>query len=102
MKPNWHYYEACIEIKPLDKKRLKELKVALDAIDFQIVDLVAIKRGDELNIITTSHAKNLQALNNRVGTAVRILQKLGYTVMRYKIESTVLDSKHEDKLGVLC
>lgn len=30
-----------------------------------------------------------------------MLQKFGYSVQRYKIESTIIDSKYEDKFNLL-
>ena len=40
----------------------------------------------------------LNSIKERIGAAVQSLQKSGYMVMRWKIEDTVLDSKHGDTL----
>lgn len=101
MKPNWHYYEAHIEIAPIDQKNISLLKDDLQDLGFNLVDLVGIEREYNLNLITTFHADNLSDLQDVVYNSVKQLKALGYDVKRYKIESTVIDSKFEDKLELL-
>lgn len=101
MKPNWHYYEAHIELAPINQADMKLLEDDLRELQFDLVDLVAIRREDDLNLITTYHSTKLPELKEVVRGAVKRLKQWGYTVKRYKIESTVLDSKHDDSLALL-
>lgn len=100
MKPNWHYYEAHVTIRePADHQTLLN---ALTFMGLKVVDLVNIDLDgmqNEEGVITTMHSSNLQTLTEETSRAVKTLQSLNYEVLRYKIESTVIDSKYEDKLG---
>jgi len=103
MKPEHHYYEAHVNLGPV--KRPEALQHDLAEVGLKIVDLVGIKlpglESEEFGIITTMHETNLKRLVSDVSMAVRLLREWGYTVQRYKIESTVYDSKFEDKFGLL-
>lgn len=41
---------------------------------------------------------DMEVIRQRTATAIRALKKLGYEVMRWKIEDTLLDSKYGDTL----
>lgn len=102
MKPNWHYYEAHITVK--ESSNPQKLLSRLRDLNLKVVDLVNINiegLNNEEGIITTLHGSNLAHLTEQVRQAVQKLQLEDYTVLRYKIESTVLDSKHDDKLQLL-
>jgi hypothetical protein len=102
MKPNWHYYEAHITIKDTENKQ--ELLDLLKDVGIKVVDLVNIPLDGLLNeegIITTMHGTTLSMLQLNVRLAVKTLQKYNYQVLRYKIESTVIDSKHDDVMNLL-
>lgn len=103
MKPEYHYYEAYINLGPVDCP--KRLYVDLCGVGLKIVDLVQVEipglDSEEFGVITTMHETNLKRLVSKVSMAVRVLKVLGYTVQRYKIESTVYDSKFEDKFNLL-
>lgn len=105
MKPNWHYYEAHINLGEMDELQEANLKTVLDKIGFKTTDIVnspieGLEQEDFHTILTTNDP-NLSALKGRVGTSVLLLQAHGYKVNRYKIESTIWDSKFEDALELL-
>jgi hypothetical protein len=101
-KPNWHYYEAHITVEePAQPDSIYEV---LDFLGLKVVDLVNINIKGLLNeqgIITTMHSPNLQDLVDKTKLAVDTLKSYGYSVQRYKIESTVIDSKFDDSLKLL-
>lgn len=102
MKPNWHYYEAHITLEDTD--RPEDLQSLLTDLGIKVVDLVNIPLDGLLNeegIITTLHSNRLDLLKDRVVYSVQALQSNGYKVLRYKIESTIFDSKHHDKFQLL-
>jgi hypothetical protein len=105
MKPNWHYFEAHINLGQMSEALEEKLPRVLENINFKTTDIVAmpyegLEQEDFYKIITTKDA-NLRALTSRIENSVSLLRYLGYEVQRYKIESTVYDSKYEDKLDLL-
>jgi hypothetical protein len=105
MKPSWHYYEAHISLEDNNLVYPKRLKETLERIDFQITDIVTMPvdglEQEEFDYIITSRGTNLKEFTQKVLDAVITLQKEGYNVLRYKIESTIIDSKYEDKFNLL-
>lgn len=105
MKPSWHYYEAHISVLNEATVYPKRLKSVLDKIGFHLTDIVTVPleglEQEEFDYILTSKGNKLKGFTEQVKNAVTMLKNSGYTVLRYKIESTILDSKYEDKLELL-
>lgn len=105
MKPSWHYYEAHVNLSAMSEKLEDGLMEVLTKIDFKITDIVTMPyeglEQEDFHTILTTKDSNLKILVDRVKDSVNLLIGLGYTVNRYKIESTILDSKYEDKLELL-
>jgi 1,2-phenylacetyl-CoA epoxidase catalytic subunit len=104
-KRYWHYYEAHINLDEMSEPQEEMLQEVLDKICFKTTDIVALpyenmEQEDFYKIVTTQD-KNLKNLIQRVSDSVNLLMGLGYKVKRYKIESTVFDSKYEDQLNLL-
>lgn len=105
-KRDWHYYESHITIfGEQEDWQIDNLLSLLQSLNLKVVDLVNIKRqglqNEEFDVITTMHSSNLQDIVDKTKFAVEKLKFYNYPVVRYKIESTVYDSKHEDALELL-
>lgn len=105
MKPNWHYYEAHISLGEMNKNDEDMLIPILNRVGFKVMDLAVIKKegleNEPFHIIATAKSDCLQNLRDNVMSAVDTLKYAGYSVIRYKIESTIYDSKYEDALDIL-
>ncbi len=105
MKPSWHYYEAHINLGKMPHWLDDYLPTVLRMVGFETTDIVNnpqpdLEQEDFYRIITTKDI-NLNTLTIRINSTVKYLKSLGYPVQRYKIESTIIDSKYDDKLGLL-
>jgi aryl-alcohol dehydrogenase-like predicted oxidoreductase len=98
-------YEAHITLGKTNESQQNDLILSLNKLGFKVIDLAVINRPDLQNeafdTITTSHSSNLQDLVDKTYDAVYNLKKDGFEVLRYKIESTIFDSKFEDTFKVL-
>ena len=105
MKPNWHYYEAHINLGDMSEELEKALPNVLESIGFKTTDIVNSPieglEQEQFHTILTTNDPNLNNLKGRVGASVLLLQFYGYKVNRYKIESTIWDSKYEDALELV-
>lgn len=101
------YYEAHITIEPVFDERLAKVKMLAERFQFKVADLLMQKRPEDtaerskFDTFMTGHSKKYTDLNNRLGLLTCALQEAGFTVWRYKIEDTIIDSRHEDVLGLL-
>lgn len=98
-------YEAHINLGQMEKELEDKLQKVLENINFKTTDIVALPyeglEQEEFYKIITTKDSNLRAITSRVENSVSLLQYLGYNVQRYKIESTIIDSKYEDKLDLI-
>lgn len=105
MKRNWHYYEAHINLGEMTKEQELALFHLLQEIDFKTTDIVNTTyeglEQEEFHTILTTKDSNLNNLMKRIEDSCELLINVGYKVNRYKIESTVIDSKFEDHFGLL-
>lgn len=105
MKPNWHYYEAHVNLGEMNQELTDKLAAVLSQIDFKTTDIVSMPydglETEDFTVIITTKDSNLKSLTKRINDSVLLLSGLGYNVQRYKIESTIIDSKYEDKLDLL-
>lgn len=104
-KPSYHYYEAHINLGNMDEVLEEGLMEVLNKINFKTTDIVTMPyeglEQEDFHTILTTKDSNLKVLTQRVKDSVNLLIGLGYKVNRYKIESTIVDSKYEDTLGLL-
>jgi hypothetical protein len=108
MKPNWHYFESHITIDPVFDRKLAEFKKLAKYIDFHVANLLMVKKDTRsvgqpstIDSFCTARGENLEELKNRTKLFVKILQQNDFVVRRYKIESTVIDSKYDDAFELL-
>ena len=98
------YFEAHVTLDPvLDTERRKDLVSISENFGFKVAKLLMEKGGKEstLDSFTTAHSKSLLDITTRVLGIVKCLQLNNFTVRRYKIEDTVLDSRTTDCLSLL-
>lgn len=105
MKQRWHYYEAHINLGDMTSFEEKALPMLLDVLGFKTTDIVNVPidglEQEDFHTIITTKGENLAEITTRVRASVELLKLSGYKVNRYKIESTIIDSKYEDKWELL-
>ena len=96
------YYECHITIQPVFNTNLEILKEVLaPKFKFKVANLILKKeaKGQETqsqdDTFLTAHSKNFEDLKVRMQGMLQLLNEYKYTLMRYKIESVLLDSKIE-------
>lgn len=98
----WRYYEAHVTIEPVFDDRLEELARIASTCGFRVADLLMKKRKDatpvrsDCDTFCTSRHEDLAMIELRTSTVVRRLTAAGFIVWRYKIEDTIIDSRHDD------
>ena len=101
------YYEAHITIEPVFDERLEAARVLAEGFEFRVADLLMQKREEDTpersknDTFMTGHATSLNDIKARVSNLVAELKIEGFTVWRYKIEDTIMDSRAKDVLGIL-
>ena len=98
-------YEAHINLGEMSPTLENMLQDILIELNFKTTDIVALpyknlEQEEFYKIITTKDA-NLKNLTRRIKDTVKFLSGVGYKVQRYKIESTIFDSKYIDDLNLL-
>ena len=97
------YFEIHITIAP-DFDRLDEAQKLAKACGFHMGDLLLMKREDERShkdMFFTARAPTYKEAKHLTRGFAMLLTASGFSVIRYKIEDTVLDSRILDKLGLL-
>ncbi len=96
------YWEAHITIIPVeDDNMVTVLKVDAEKHGFRIAKLIMIDQGLEPASFMTARDDNGHLLFERTSAFIGCLLDDGFVVKRYKIESTGVDSRIEDVLGVI-
>ena len=101
------YYEAHVTIEPVFDERREQVSELATTHGFKLAELLMKKRAEDTeersskDTFMTAHSRSLNDITQRTVKAVVALQIAGYKVHRYKIEDTVLDSRHADGLGLL-
>lgn len=93
------YYEAHITVEPATDRTFDQFRFAWSD-DTWRVSSFSEDDVDQIEgkwFITCRHT-SYQMIHTRVHNKVRELTEAGLTVQRYKIEDTLLDSKHGDTL----
>jgi len=98
------YFESHVTIEPVFDERLKELKTVCLKEGFRVADLLMKKRSKESarrsahDTFCTGRDNDYETLLKRTLGLVTTLQAAGFKVWRYKLESTLLDSKIDDSI----
>lgn len=97
-----HYYEAHVTVEPVFEERLELFKVICHDYKFRVANLLMQKRkGDteersKNDSFCTGRGISYTDIEKRMLKLVDRLAKEGFKVWRYKIESTLLDSRYDD------
>jgi hypothetical protein len=100
------YYESHITIDPVYYEDLEEFKRLAAKYNFRVAELLMSKGGEKgvpstQDSFCTSRSKDYTKITNDTIAMVAALQQVGFHVRRYKIEDTLVDSKIEDRFGLL-
>lgn len=97
-----HYYEAHVTIEPVFEDRLEQFKVICHDYKFHVAKLLMQKRKSDTeersknDAFCTGRGISYTDIETRMISLVSRLEKEGFKVWRYKIESTLLDSRYDD------
>ncbi len=97
-----HYYEAHVTIEPVFGKQLAILETVASKYGFRVADLLMQKRAEDTpersknDTFCTARSISYSDLETRMFNLAAQLTEAGFTVWRYKIESTLLDSRYSD------
>jgi len=98
------YYEAHVTIEPVFDERLENFRKICELYEFRVADLLFKKRKHDtpqrssFDAFCTGRSKEYEDLQSRTCSLVNELKNNNFEVWRYKIESTLLDSKFGSKL----
>ena len=101
-RANRHYYEAHITIEPVFEKDLEKFKEICKEFDFHVAELLMKKRKKDTgkrstnDSFCTGRSISYSDIEMRMLELIEKLKKLSFKVWRYKIESTLLDSRYDD------
>jgi len=101
------YFESHITIEPIfDENRLELFKKVIASYNFKAAKLYMLKGGEKgipnsKDSFCTARSKDYHKLCYDTHVCIIALQHLGFTVFRYKIENTLIDSKIDDKWNLL-
>lgn len=99
-----HYYESHVTIEPVFEERLELLRKIGPEYGFHVATLLMKKRPQDTaersqnDSFCTARGISYSDLKDRTIDFVKRLQDEGFTAWRYKIESTLLDSRYDDSL----
>lgn len=101
------YYESHVTIEPVFDDRLDRFRELVKIDDFRAADLLMQKRLEDTperskyDTFCTGRSSDLNHLREHMISLVKRLQAEGFTVWRYKIEDTLMDSRYDDVLSLL-
>lgn len=107
LKPSHHYYEAHITIEPVFENKLEIFKNICHDYKFRVANLYMQKRKKDTKIrskndaFCTGRSISYKDMEQRMLSLVQELTIKGFQVWRYKIESTLLDSRYDDSKYIL-
>lgn len=102
MKAAQIYLEAHVTIEPIFGAKLEEATKIAEKHNFRVAKLLmqTNREGTEerssKDTFMTGHSLYQHDIKIRTKNLVKALQKQGFKVWRYKIEDTILDSRHQD------
>lgn len=97
-----HYYEAHVTVEPVFEDKLEQFKLVCQDYKFRVATLLMQKRkGDteersKNDAFCTGRGISYTDIKKRMLKLVERLEKEGFKVWRFKIESTLLDSRYDD------
>ena len=97
------YYECHVTLDPVPEVVRDYVTNICSRYGFKLAKLLMQKGGpSDIDTFCTAHDTEYEPLLVNMIKLIKALQRLGYTVRRYKIEDTLLDSRPEkDPLGLL-
>lgn len=101
MRKDWQYYEAHITIEPVFGEQLFNFQELCLDFGFQASDFLLKKRPQDTpersqyDQFCTTRDQDLDSIQTRMASLISKLKVAGYKVWRYKIEDTLIDSRHE-------
>lgn len=101
------YYEAHVTIDPIFDARRDVAAEIATKFGFRLAKLIMRKREADAELpaqddtFMTANSTDVTSIQSMTRRCVRELQAAGFVVRRYKIEDTILDSRHNDELGLL-
>ena len=102
------YLESHITIEPVFDERREEAGRIAEQFKFRLAELLMKKERDateersDKDTFMTGHSKSKADIAHRTTALVLALKKQGFKVWRYKVEDTLVDSKHGgDTWGLL-
>jgi len=98
--PRWHYYEAHVTIEPpKDELDIKDVRRLAATHDFRVAKLLMERDGrlvdHDKDMFCSARSQERQDILDRTLAFVRDLMAFGFSVYRYKIESTLVDSRED-------
>ncbi len=97
-----HYYEAHITVDPVFDDHLKRFEQIAKLHGFRVATLLMQKRKEATpersvnDSFCTGRSISYSDIKDRMLTLLDALREDGFRVWRYKIESTLLDSRYDD------
>lgn len=101
------YFECHITIEPVFDEQLEQAKEIASKAGFRVASLLMKKRAkdtekrSQYDTFMTATNVNYENLEARMKECIGDLKDVGFKVWRYKIEDTVIDSRHNDCLGLI-
>lgn len=101
------YLECHVTIAPVFDEERDRLKQVAAQYQFSVAQLLmrhsakVPAQAHHDDAFLTGRGKDLDELRNRMEALVRRLRDEGFTVWRYKLEDTLLDSRYGDPLQLL-
>lgn len=102
-----NYYECHVTIEPVYEDNRAIIERLAKQHKFSLAELMMQKRQNDTperskyDTFCTGRSYDIQDLSRRMEALVLDLRSWGFTVWRYKIELTVLDSRYGDTFGLL-
>lgn len=95
------YFEVHVTLEPDALERIIDLTTVAGQFGFRVADLIK-QNGDPSNrdAFTTLRTKSYHDAKTKTKAFVAMLEKAKFTVKRYKVENTIVDSNHADDYGL--
>jgi hypothetical protein len=95
-----HYFEAHVTIRPVTGGLLDTFHTITKDYRFHVATFTEDSAGPD-SMICTGRSKSEEDLQTRMLAVVHVLRRMGFQVTRYKMESTLLDSRLDDSISPL-
>ena len=102
------YLEAHVTIEPVFGERRDQAAAIAKTFKFRLAELLmkkdreATEERSDKDTFMTGHSKSRKDIEERTRGVVTLLKQFGFKVWRYKVEDTLVDSKHgDDAWGLL-